>query len=197
MGGGGAPPAWHRPPPRGVPVATARAGRAARPGRHARRGRPLQRRPGAGPTRPGGRGGAAPAARRRAAARHGDEPVRCGPRPHHRDDVARVNARVTELLGPLGTVEHCPHGPDDGCTCRKPGPGLVVRAAQTLAVAPHECVVVGDVGSDVEAARAAGAHAVLVPTPVTRAEEVERADHVAPDLAAAVDHVLTLAGRAR
>lgn len=113
------------------------------------------------------------------------------------DDVARVNARVTELLGPLGTVEHCPHGPDDGCTCRKPGPGLVVRAAQTLAVAPHECVVVGDVGSDVEAARAAGAHAVLVPTPVTRAEEVERADHVAPDLAAAVDHVLTLAGRAR
>lgn len=113
------------------------------------------------------------------------------------DDVARVNARVTELLGPLGTVEHCPHGPDDGCTCRKPGPGLVVRAAQTLAVAPHECVVVGDIGSDVEAARAAGAHAVLVPTPVTRAEEVERADHVAPDLAAAADHVLTLAGRAR
>ncbi len=113
------------------------------------------------------------------------------------DDVARVNTRVQDLLGTLGAVEHCPHGPADGCTCRKPGPGLVLRAAQALAVAPHECVVVGDIGSDVDAARAAGAHAVLVPTPVTRAEEVERADHVAPDLRAAVDHVLTLAGGGR
>lgn len=113
------------------------------------------------------------------------------------DDVARVNTRVQDLLGTLGAVEHCPHGPADGCTCRKPGPGLVLRAAQALAVAPHECVVVGDIGSDVDAARAAGAHAVLVPTPVTRTEEVERADHVAPDLRAAVDHVLTLAGGGR
>lgn len=113
------------------------------------------------------------------------------------DDVARVNTRVQDLLGTLGAVEHCPHGPADGCTCRKPGPGLVLRAAQALAVAPHECVVVGDIGSDVDAARAAGAHAVLVPTPVTRTEEVERADHVAPDLGAAVDHVLTLAGGGR
>lgn len=110
------------------------------------------------------------------------------------EDVARVNDRVQDLLGTFDVVEHCPHGPEDGCTCRKPGPGLVLRAASTLGVAPHECVVVGDIGSDVDAARAAGARAVLVPTPVTRDEEVERAEHVAVDLPAAVDLVLAMAG---
>jgi phosphoglycolate phosphatase-like HAD superfamily hydrolase len=46
--------------------------------------------------------------------------------------------------------------------------------------------VVGDVGSDVEAATAAGARAILVPTPRTRADEVRRAPEVAGDLTAAV-----------
>jgi phosphoglycolate phosphatase-like HAD superfamily hydrolase len=53
--------------------------------------------------------------------------------------------------------------------------------------------VIGDIGSDVEAARRAGAMAVLVPTPATRAEEVAAAPLVAPDLCAALD--LVLAGR--
>jgi phosphoglycolate phosphatase-like HAD superfamily hydrolase len=51
-------------------------------------------------------------------------------------------------------------------------------------------VVIGDIGADVEAARAAGAQAILVPTPVTRAEEIAAAPEVAPDLAAAVDRIL-------
>jgi phosphoglycolate phosphatase-like HAD superfamily hydrolase len=50
--------------------------------------------------------------------------------------------------------------------------------------------VIGDVGADVEAARAAGASAVLVPTPRTRPEEVATAERVAGDLDAAVDIVL-------
>jgi phosphoglycolate phosphatase-like HAD superfamily hydrolase len=52
---------------------------------------------------------------------------------------------------------------------------------------------VGDIGSDVEAANAAGATGVLVPTTQTRAHEVDTAEHVRADLAAAVDDVL--AGR--
>jgi phosphoglycolate phosphatase-like HAD superfamily hydrolase len=50
--------------------------------------------------------------------------------------------------------------------------------------------VVGDIGADVEAARAAGARAVLVPTPRTLAAEVRAAPEVAPDLEAAVDRLL-------
>ncbi len=107
-----------------------------------------------------------------------------------RAQVDAVNARVEELLGPLGPVLVCPHGPGDGCACRKPAPGLVLAAAAALGVDPAGCVVVGDIGADVGAAAAAGARSVLVPTPVTRREEVEAAPQVAADLGAAVALVL-------
>ncbi|MDP9377957.1 MAG: HAD-IIIA family hydrolase [Actinomycetota bacterium] len=110
------------------------------------------------------------------------------------EQVDAVNARIEELLGPLGPWAWCPHGPEDGCDCRKPRPGLVLRAAHELGVDPRRVAVVGDIGADMEAARAAGARSVLVPTPTTRAEEVQAAPVVAADLEAAVD--LLLAGRA-
>jgi histidinol-phosphate phosphatase family protein len=112
-----------------------------------------------------------------------------------RDDVAAVNARVEELLGPLGPVEFCPHGPDDGCDCRKPAPGLVLRAAERLGVDPRDCAVIGDIGADMEAAAAAGARGVLVPTPQTLPGEVAAAPERARDLRGAVDLLLGKAGR--
>jgi histidinol-phosphate phosphatase family protein len=107
-----------------------------------------------------------------------------------RAQVDAVNRRVEELLGPVGPWLVCPHGPDDGCACRKPEPGLVLQAAELLGVAPERCAVVGDIGADVQAARAAGARAVLVPTPRTLREEVDAAPEVAPDLAGAVGLLL-------
>ncbi len=106
------------------------------------------------------------------------------------DDVRAVNARAEALLGPIGTWQYCPHGPEDGCACRKPAPGLVRRAAAALGTTPERCVVVGDIGADVGAGVAAGARAVLVPTPRTLREELEAAPQVAPDLAAVVDMLL-------
>jgi histidinol-phosphate phosphatase family protein len=106
------------------------------------------------------------------------------------DQVDAVNARLAELLGPLGPILVCPHAPDDGCGCRKPRPGMILAAARTLRVPPDECAVVGDIGADVDAALAAGARPVLVPTPVTRAEEVAAAPEVAPDLLRAVELLL-------
>lgn len=110
------------------------------------------------------------------------------------EQVEAVNAKVEALLGPLGPWLYCPHAPEDGCACRKPAPGLIRLAARELGVRPQRCVVIGDVGADVEAARAAGARAVLVPTPRTRPEEVAAAPAVAPDLATAI--AMALAGRA-
>ena len=105
--------------------------------------------------------------------------------------VEAVNARVAELLGPFDAVLWCPHGPDDGCACRKPAPGMVLAAAALLGVPVDRCAVVGDIGADLAAARAAGAGAaVLVPTAVTRAEEVDGAPCVAPDFGAAVNLLL-------
>ncbi|MFG3104807.1 D-glycero-alpha-D-manno-heptose-1,7-bisphosphate 7-phosphatase [Streptomyces sp. NPDC048182] len=101
-------------------------------------------------------------------------------------DVRRVDARVDELIGPFDVWEICPHGPDDGCPCRKPRPGMVRRAAERLCADPADCVVIGDIAADVEAAARAGAHGILVPNPQTRPEETAAAPQVAPDLLTAV-----------
>jgi histidinol-phosphate phosphatase family protein len=106
------------------------------------------------------------------------------------EQVAAVNRRVEELLGPLGPWLVCTHAPDDGCACRKPAPGMIARAAVCLGVRPDECVVIGDTGADVGAALAAGARAVLVPNAVTRPEEIASAPETASDLQAAVDRLL-------
>ncbi|WHT15936.1 HAD-IIIA family hydrolase [Crossiella sp. CA-258035] len=104
--------------------------------------------------------------------------------------VAAVHRRIVELLGPFDTWQVCPHGPLEGCRCRKPRPGMVLAACAELGVPPCATVVIGDIESDVRAAQAAGAHGILVPTPVTRAHEVRNAPVVAPDLTAALDLVL-------
>jgi HAD superfamily hydrolase (TIGR01662 family) len=109
-------------------------------------------------------------------------------------DLARVNDRIDELLGPFDTWQCCPH--DDpapggtGCDCRKPAPGLVWEAAAALDTHPSRCVVVGDIGRDMIAAGAAGAAGILVPTPVTRPGEIAAAPAVAGDLRAAADQIL-------
>jgi histidinol-phosphate phosphatase family protein len=100
-------------------------------------------------------------------------------------DAEAVNARVSQLLGPFDAVLLCPHGESEGCGCRKPAPGMVLAAAAELGVAPRECVVVGDIGTDVAAARAAGARGVLVPTPQTSPAELAGV-RVAGNLAEAV-----------
>ena len=105
------------------------------------------------------------------------------------DDVLAVHARMEELLGPLGPLEYCPHGPADGCACRKPAPGLILRAAARLGVDPRECAWSATSAADVEAARAAGARPMLVPTPRTRSEEVAAAPETARDLADALDRL--------
>lgn len=104
--------------------------------------------------------------------------------------VAAVNREVEQRIGAVDSWHVCPHGPEDGCSCRKPQPGLVRAAARALRVRPEDCLVIGDIGADLVAARSAGARSVLVPTPATRAEEVHAAPQVAPDLPSAIDLVL-------
>ncbi len=101
-------------------------------------------------------------------------------------NVADVNARVDELLGPFDVWEVCPHSEQDGCDCRKPAPGMVHSACRKLGIQESEAALIGDIGADVRAAETAGATGVLVPTPVTRAEEVAEARLVARNLAEAV-----------
>ncbi|MEU1359268.1 HAD-IIIA family hydrolase [Micromonospora zamorensis] len=106
------------------------------------------------------------------------------------EQMRAVHARVEELLGRFDAWLVCPHDDEDACDCRKPAPGLVHAAARELGTTATRCVMVGDIGRDVAAAMAAGAAGVLVPTPVTRPEEIAAAGWVATDLPAAVDEIL-------
>lgn len=103
-----------------------------------------------------------------------------------RAQVDAVNDRVADLLGPIDVWEICPHVAADGCTCRKPRPGMLLRVAERLGVDPAGMVFIGDIGADMAAARAAGARAILVPTAITLPAEVAAAEAVAPDITTAV-----------
>lgn len=103
-----------------------------------------------------------------------------------------VNARVDALLAGHGIrVEGwyvCPHDAEAACACRKPAPGLALRAAGELGLDPAQGVVIGDKLSDVAVAAAIGARGILVRTGegARHAAEAEaRGFAVAADLAAA------------
>lgn len=89
--------------------------------------------------------------------------------------LADVNARVDALLGPFDSWQICVHDAGDNCSCRKPAPGMVVAAAESLGVQPDRCVLIGDTGGDVQAALSAAADAVLVPTERTLPQEISDA----------------------
>lgn len=116
-------------------------------------------------------------------------------------DVATLQAiheKMRSALAVLGAelegIVFCPHGPDDGCACRKPQPGLYLQVAEHSGQSLHGVPIIGDSLRDLEAARAVGARPILVRTGKgarTLAEHPELADgEVYDDLAAAVDALL-------
>jgi D-glycero-D-manno-heptose 1,7-bisphosphate phosphatase len=83
-------------------------------------------------------------------------------------DLEHIHARLRSLLaeagGTIRAIYVCPHTPHDDCDCRKPRPGLIMRAAADLRLALAQTFFVGDDLRDVEAARRAGCRPVLVRT---------------------------------
>lgn len=64
--------------------------------------------------------------------------------------------------GRIAAVYYCPHRPDEGCDCRKPAPGLLLRAAAEFGGPLTGVAFIGDSATDVAAAVAAGARPVIV-----------------------------------
>jgi len=119
------------------------------------------------------------------------------------NQAAELNQRLaTEVEAHGGRIDAwymCWHHPQDGCDCRKPAPGLLLRAQVELGLDLARAHLIGDAISDIQAARAAGVRATLVLTgrgreqagilPKVGALECE----VAADLHAAVRHTSWLA----
>ncbi len=118
-----------------------------------------------------------------------------------------IHARLLALLeaggGTLDAIYFCPHHPDDGCLCRKPGTAMAERAAADLGLDLATSYVVGDQSRDIELGSRIGARRVLVTTGPTSPEalavlerEGHKPDHVAAGLAdAAAWIVADAAGR--
>lgn len=76
----------------------------------------------------------------------------------------RLRELVAEQGGELGLVVHCPHGPNDGCDCRKPKPGMLLTIAAHYHTDLAGVWFVGDSRGDLEAAKAVDCQPVLVKT---------------------------------
>jgi D-glycero-D-manno-heptose 1,7-bisphosphate phosphatase len=106
---------------------------------------------------------------------------------------AHMRARVRAAGGHLAGVYYCPHLPDAGCECRKPKPGMFRTLERELGVSVVGAPYIGDRLSDIEAADAVGARAMLVRTGTGAATEVilgARSVPVFDDLAAAARSLL-------
>lgn len=74
-----------------------------------------------------------------------------------------MKCEFTQRDLPLSDVLYCPHHPRYGgeqycknCACRKPGPGMLLDAAEKYDLDLSASILVGDKGSDIAAGRAAG-----------------------------------------
>lgn len=97
------------------------------------------------------------------------------------DDLTTIHDRMQQELrqrsgAEFAAIYYCPHGNDEGCDCRKPLPGMLLRAAREHRIDLASSWMVGDSESDVEAGIAAGCRTVLVAPEGTssRAELVAR-----------------------
>lgn len=80
----------------------------------------------------------------------------------------KMQSALEQALHKLGchvaATYHCPHGPLERCSCRKPEPGLLHRASEELGIDLNASFVIGDKISDLEAGRCAGCQTGLVLT---------------------------------
>jgi D-glycero-D-manno-heptose 1,7-bisphosphate phosphatase len=82
-----------------------------------------------------------------------------------REVVEAMNLKMQSALPLLDRIEICYHAGEaygQPCDCRKPRPGLILRAAAELNIDPKRSYVIGDRWRDVDCARAAGCRAILI-----------------------------------
>lgn len=76
------------------------------------------------------------------------------------ETAVEINKRLVEIIeragGRIDRVYMCPHKPSDQCNCRKPQPGMILQAAQDLALDLENSILIGDALTDIQAARKAG-----------------------------------------
>ena len=75
-----------------------------------------------------------------------------------------MQAAVARYQGSIDLIVFCPHGPEDGCDCRKPRTGLYRQISTHFGISLRNIPVIGDSARDLYAASAVGAQPILVKT---------------------------------
>jgi D-glycero-D-manno-heptose 1,7-bisphosphate phosphatase len=115
------------------------------------------------------------------------------------EEAVELNQRIIETVeahgGRIDAAYLCPHHPADQCDCRKPAPGMLLRAAKELNLDLAASFLVGDALTDLQAAERASAQGILVLTgrgsdQLHKVTQQSSDCPVVADLAAAVDYIL-------
>lgn len=106
----------------------------------------------------------------------------------------KLRAELALHGGNIDMIAFCPHGPDDGCDCRKPSPGMYRAIAERFDLPLEGVPVIGDSLRDLQAAQAVGATPILVRTgkgerTIAKGEGLEGVA-IFDDLSAAVSNLL-------
>ena len=108
-----------------------------------------------------------------------------------KDIHSRMVSEITKTGGRIDAIYYCPHHPEAGCECRKPKPGMLMRAAREHNVDLSSAYLIGDSVTDITAGQRAGTHTLLVLTglgqysyhhyidtePYGRADKADKAEH--------------------
>lgn len=108
-------------------------------------------------------------------------------------NVNVIHRRMLEIISKAGgSVTHiyyCPHDYSDNCFCRKPKPGMLMRAASEHGLLLESSWMVGDTESDVEAGKSAGCKTLQI-VEVEPVAPLVRPDAYVPDLSSAASLIL-------
>ena len=100
-----------------------------------------------------------------------------------------VRTAVEDGGGRIDAFYYCPHLEDEGCDCRKPKPGLLLRAADEMSINLSETYMVGDFVTDILAGQAAGCKTILIVSE-SPSEEIVQPTWVVSSLSEAVSIIL-------
>lgn len=83
-----------------------------------------------------------------------------------RETIEEIHSRMIAALEAAGArieaVFYCPHRPEEGCSCRKPQPGLLFQASEQLGIDLSQSYLIGDALTDIIAGKRAGCRPILV-----------------------------------
>jgi D-glycero-D-manno-heptose 1,7-bisphosphate phosphatase len=120
------------------------------------------------------------------------------------EGLNHIHAMMTRQIRAEGAaitdIYFCPHMPDEGCACRKPRPGLILKARDTYGIDLSSAFMVGDNVTDIQCAQNAGCSGILVrtgngPMAETLLKEMNLPFvHTAENLAGAADWIICRSG---